>query len=118
MEFINDVLRKCFKSREERAGKYDLHGHDTDRRVFFYEHDYYVFSNFSSFAISWKGKLFPTSEHVYHWEKFEDKELKEQIWSALSAHEALKLAEANKDKQRRNWSDIKLAVMKDILKAK
>lgn len=95
-----------------------MHGADTDKQIFFYEHEFYVFSNFSSFAIEWKNKLYMTSEHVYHSEKFEDDGLKEQIRNCRSAHEALKLAEVNKDKCRNNWDEIRLQVMKEILRAK
>ena len=69
-----------------------MHGRDTDKQIFFYENEFYVFSNFSSFAIIWNGKLYMTSEHAYHSEKFEDEKIKEQIRNALSAHEALKKA--------------------------
>jgi ribA/ribD-fused uncharacterized protein len=86
--------------------------------VFFYEHEFYVFSNFSSFMLEWKGKLWPTSEHAYHSEKFEDESMKEEIRNARSAHAALKYAEANKDKRKENWDEIKLQVMKEILHAK
>jgi len=95
-----------------------MHGNDTDKQIFFYEHEFYVFSNFSSFMIEWKGKLYMTSEHAYHSEKFEDEKLKEQIRNARSAHEALKLAKANKDKYRNDWATIKLNIMKEILRAK
>lgn len=95
-----------------------MHGSDTDKQIFFYEHEFYVFSNFSSFAIEWKNKLYMTSEHAYHSEKFEDINLKEQIRNARSAHDALKLAQSNKGKYRADWDTIKLKVMKEILRAK
>ncbi|KKU77091.1 MAG: hypothetical protein UY12_C0023G0005 [Parcubacteria group bacterium GW2011_GWA2_47_8b] len=95
-----------------------MHGSDTDKQVFFYEHEFYVFSNFSSFAIEWKGVLWPTSEHAYHSEKFDNEDLKNQIRNARSAHEALKLAQANIGKYRKNWDSIKLDIMKQILRAK
>ena len=95
-----------------------MHGSDTDKQIFFYEHEFYVFSNFSSFAIEWKNKLYMTSEHAYHSEKFEDINLKERIRNARSAHDALKLAQLNKDKYRADWDTIKLKVMKEILRAK
>jgi hypothetical protein len=95
-----------------------MHKLDTDKQIFFYENEFYVFSNFSSFAIEWKGKLYMTSEHVYHSEKYEDEKMKEQIRNCRSAHEALKLAEANKDKCRGDWNEIKLKVMKEILRVK
>lgn len=68
--------------------------------------------------VEWKGKLWPTSEHAYHSEKFEDENLKEQIRNARSAHDALKLSHEHEDKYKKNWDDIKLSVMKDILHAK
>lgn len=91
---------------------------DTDKQIFFYENEFYVFSNYSSFQIEWKGKLYPTSEHVYHSEKFDDENLKEQIRNTRSAHDSPKTAEANKDKYRKNWSEIKVRIMKEILLAK
>ncbi len=95
-----------------------MHRLDTEKQIFFYENDFYVFSNFSSFAIEWKNKLYMTSEHAYQSEKFEDEDLKERIRKARSAHEAFKLAEQNHDKRRGNWDAIKLGVMKEVLRTK
>ena len=95
-----------------------MHRLDNDKQIFFYENEFYVFSNFSSFAIEWKGKLYMTSEHAYHSEKFEDENLKKQIRNARSAHVAFKITEVNKDKYRNDWDKIKLKVMKEILRSK
>lgn len=86
--------------------------------IFFYEHDYYIFSNFSSFALEWKSHLYMTSEHAYHTEKFDNEEIKKDIRDSRSAHEAFKYAEANKDKRRKDWDEIKLGIMKEILHEK
>lgn len=98
---------------------------DTDSHVFFYEQDYYVLSNFSAFQIEWCGFTFPTSEHVYHWEKFRDSEhngfethIQKQIRTAPSAHEAFKLAERLKVYRRDFWDTDKPEVMLEILRAK
>lgn len=92
---------------------------DTSKEpVFFYEHEFYVFSNFSSFQIEWKGKLWPTSEHAYHSEKFDNENLKEEIRQTRSAHEALMLAKEHRDEYRKNWDEVKLGIMKEILHAK
>lgn len=95
-----------------------MHRLDTDKQILFYENEFYVFSNYSSFAIEWKGKLYPTSEHTYHSEKFEDESLKEQVRNTRSAHDSQKFAEANKNKYRKDWNDVRLGIMKEILKAK
>lgn len=95
-----------------------MHGYDSDKQIFFYEHEFYVFSNFSSFQLEWKGYLWPTSEHAYHSEKFSDPQILNGLKNACSAHDAMKLAYANKDKYRSDWDDVKLKIMKDILRAK
>jgi ribA/ribD-fused uncharacterized protein len=100
------------------------HKLDTDAQVFFYEQEFYVLSNFSAFAVEWKGHLFPTSEHAYHWEKFlfpdrlTGATLRSEIRYAKSAHEAFKIAEANRDKMRDDWPFVRHNIMFDILRAK
>jgi ribA/ribD-fused uncharacterized protein len=44
--------------------------------------------------------------------------LVEKIYKAKSAHEAFKIAKANADKAPKNWEEIKVAVMKDIVRHK
>ena len=95
-----------------------MHRLDTEKQILFYENEFYVFSNYSSFAIEWKGKLYPTSEHVYHSEKFDDEGLKEQVRNTRSAHDSQKFAQANVDKCRKDWNDVRLGIMKEILRAK
>ena len=97
----------------------ELHGLDTESQVFFYEHDFYVLSNFSAFSISWRGRLFPTSEHVYHWEKFDGhQDIQHQIKHARSAHVAFKLAETFRHNRRFGWDEVKVEVMRGILRSK
>jgi len=86
----------------------------------FYEREFYVFSNFSSFQVNWHGKTWPTSEHAYQAAHFidTDKKLFEQIYHARSAHDAFKIAKANADKAPKNWHDIKIGVMEEIVKLK
>ncbi len=95
-----------------------MHGNDTETQVFFYEHEFYVLSNFSSFMLEWKGRLYPTSEHAYHSEKFESEALKEKIRTTRSAHDSATVAHDHKGDYRKDWDDIKLGVMKEILRAK
>lgn len=85
-----------------------------------YEREFYVFSNFSSFQVEWRGRVWPTSEHAYQAAHFFDTapELVEQIFTARSAHEAFKIAKANADKAPENWEEIKVSVMEDICRHK
>lgn len=107
------------------AGHHKL---DNDRQVFFYEQDFYVLSNFSSFNLRIGALTFPTSEHAYHYEKFcavdgddddDDKSvIRFAIMDAPSAHEAFKIAERSKAERRQDWDAVKVDIMRDILRAK
>lgn len=86
----------------------------------FYEREFYPLSNFSSFAVKWKGKVWATSEHAYQAAHFFKTApvLAERIYKIRSAHEAYKLAKANADKAPENWHEIKVVVMEDIVRHK
>lgn len=88
--------------------------------VGFYEREFYVFSNFSSFQVDWQGRRWPTSEHAYQAARFFEvaSDLVEQIASARSSHEAWEIAGANKHRQRENWPEIKADVMLEICRHK
>lgn len=94
-------------------------GLDTDTQVFFYEQEFYVLSNFSAFRLNWQAYDFDTAEHAYHWAKFLDAPaVRSEILAARSAHHAYQIAQSNKDLRRDDWDDIKVDVMRDILRAK
>lgn len=103
----------------------ECHGLDTPERVCFYEQDFYVLSNFSAFSVRWQGWRFPTSEHAYHWEKFDPctrdaqgEYVRDRIREAWSAHEAFKLAERWRTLRRKDWDSVKVDIMRGILCAK
>lgn len=98
----------------------ELHKVDTAEQIFFYEQDFYVFSNFSSFTLQWDGLRFDTAEAAYHWEKFKNTapDVALRILHAVSAHEAFKIAEENKGKVRPDWYDVRDDLMLQILFAK
>lgn len=117
-----DLLkRKGLTSPLRTEGRIDggLHGLDTSSRVRFYEHDFYPLSNFSSFTLIWCGIRFDTSEAAYHWEKFPSEEgIRYAIQTATSAHEAYKAAERYKAHRRPDWDEVKVEIMRRILRAK
>jgi len=89
-----------------------------NKKILFYEGPWYVFSNFSSFAVLWRGRLWMTSEHAYQAAKFFDKEIIEKIFHARSAHDAKKIARKYKEFIRSDWEEVKLAIMTDIVREK
>lgn len=86
--------------------------------ITFYELKFYMFSNFSSFAVEYDGRLWPTSEHAYQAMKFLDHELQEVVRRQRSAHEAMKLAQSMPEKYRVDWPEYKVPVMLEICRAK
>ncbi len=88
--------------------------------VGFYEREFFCFSNFSSFAVEWKGRRWQTSEHAYQASHFLETapELVEQIFAAMSAHEAFKIAKANVDKVPKDWEERKIVIMEEIVRHK
>lgn len=95
------------------------HKLDTDSHVFFYEQDFYVLSNFSSFRVWYSDTDFDTSEHAYHYMKFTGwPNIQSSILGARSAHDAFKIAERNKTLRREDWDEVKVDIMRDILRAK
>jgi ribA/ribD-fused uncharacterized protein len=98
----------------------DSHLTISGKTVGFYEREFYCFSNFSSFAIQWKNRLWPTSEHAYQAAHFFETapRLVDKIHKEKSAHEAFKLARANTDKFAADWDQRKFSIMEDILRHK
>ena len=95
------------------------HKLDTNEQVLFYEQEFYVLSNFSSFTLYRRGIRFDTSEAAYHFEKFPDyPDIQEAIRTAESAHEAFKIAEKHKACRRKDWDEVKIPIMKEILLSK
>ncbi len=82
----------------------------------FYEREFYCFSNFSSFTVQWKDKLWQTSEHAYQASRFFEKhpEVVEEIFNARSAHQAKKIAEKYSDLAAPDFHKDRIAVMEDI----
>lgn len=86
--------------------------------VLFYEDEYFMLSNFSAHQVEFEGKLYPTVEHAYQAKKFKEEAIAEQVRLARSPVECKKIAYQYKDKWRTDWHEIKVEVMRQIVKAK
>lgn len=79
----------------------------------------FVFTNKIFMFYLRKGLRFDTSEAVYHWEKFPDyPNIQNEIRTAISAHEAYKIAARFISLRRPDWDDVKVDIMRSILKSK
>ena len=84
----------------------------------YYETSNFVFSNFSAHTVKVGGVQYPTVEHAFHAQKFDNEQLREQILHSGSPLAAWKLAHELKPQRRADWDSVKVAVLTDIIRAK
>ncbi len=91
-----------------------------DEVIGFYPREFFCLDNFSSFKVLYKGYLYASLEEAYQSSKFFETapEIAEQIKNCYSAHEAQKIAVANKHLVRSDWDEIKVGVMEELLRLK
>ena len=80
--------------------------------------DFGQFSNFAPFPINLDGERWPTSEHYFQAQKFDDPAHRQKIRRANSPMEAKKLGRDRKQKMRRDWESVKVGIMRDAVLAK
>src|SRR5690348_7393095 len=80
--------------------------------------DFGQFSNFAPFPIRLDGERWPTSEHYFQAQKFEDEAYRQAIRQAKSPAEAARLGRDRKRKLRRDWESVKVGVMRRAVLAK
>ncbi len=78
---------------------------------------YGEFSNFAPFKINMHGKVWPTVEHYFQAQKFDDNFVQKEILKASSPMVAARLGRS-KEKIRSDWEQIKNDVMYEAILAK
>ncbi len=76
------------------------------------------FSNFSAHPIRLDGKTWPTSEHYFQAQKFEEPEHREAIRREKSPMIAARMGRDRKKTLRRDWESVKVSIMTDAVRAK
>lgn len=76
------------------------------------------FSNFAVFPIKLQGKRWPTSEHYFQAQKFQNSAHQEEIRKAKTPMIAARLGRDRKKKLRRDWESVKDHVMRAAVTAK
>lgn len=79
---------------------------------------YGEFSNFAPYEITLDGKTWPTSEHYFQANKFEDPKEREAIRRANSPDLAARMGRDRKKKLRRDWDSRRVNVMREAVRAK
>lgn len=82
--------------------------------------DYGEFSNFAAFPIRLAAKTWPTTEHYFQAQKFAgtDDAHAEAIRTTKSPMIAARMGRDRKKKLRRDWESVKMAVMREAVRAK
>ena len=75
---------------------------------------YGEFSNFATYSFMLDGKRWPTSEHYFQAQKFEDEAYREKIRKTASPMIAARLGRSRKVKIRRDWESAKIDVMQAL----
>jgi ribA/ribD-fused uncharacterized protein len=88
--------------------------------IYFYstKDPYGAFSNFSRYEFELDGLNWPTSEHYFQAQKFEDPDYREKIRAAPSPKIAARLGRSHKVPLRPDWEEIKDAIMRKAVLAK
>lgn len=81
--------------------------------IFFYTKtdEFGEFSNFSKFGVEMDGVWWPTVEHYFQAQKFEDKEHQERIRTAHTPKIAAELGRSRKVAIRTDWEQVKDNIM-------
>ena len=80
--------------------------------------EYGCFSNFAPYPIELDGKRWPTSEHYFQAQKFDDPQHQESIRREKSPMIAARMGRDRKKKLRRDWESVKVSIMRKAVQAK
>ena len=80
--------------------------------------EYGCLSNFSHYPFRLDGRSWPTTEHYFQAQKFPDTDHAEAIRQAKSPAKAKSLGRSRKYKLRKDWEQVKDAVMRRCVLAK
>jgi N-glycosidase YbiA len=76
------------------------------------------FSNFAAYPIAIDDRQWPTTEHYFQAQKFEDAAYQQKIRKANSPILAARLGRDRRQKLRRDWESVKVGVMRTAVMAK
>jgi ribA/ribD-fused uncharacterized protein len=91
-----------------------------DEVIGFYPREFYPLDNFSSFKVEYDGYLYSSCEEAYQALSFKgaSEELYQKVIHSHSADEAQRIAYANRDEQRKDWNEVKVEIMEQLLRCK
>ena len=76
------------------------------------------FSAYSAHTIEFDGALYPTVEHAYHCQRYDDPAIRQEILQARSPWQAWRISQRYKSQQQAGFNDRKAEVMEALCRAK
>lgn len=76
------------------------------------------FSAYSAHAVEYQGVVYPTVEHAYHCQRYDDPKITHEIRSARSPFKAWEISQKYKSQQRPDFIEKKVSVMEALCRAK
>ncbi|THH29605.1 hypothetical protein EUX98_g4582 [Antrodiella citrinella] len=117
-----DRHRRPFYDDNALRSPVSRHSRSTNKRILFYDQrkPYFGFNNRSPYAVVYRGKKYPTAEHLYHAFKFEHHrpDISEKIRKFPSANAAISEAHRYDSERRSDWRDVKLRKMEEVVSLK
>jgi ribA/ribD-fused uncharacterized protein len=80
--------------------------------------EYGCFSNFAPYPIQVDGQRWPTSEHYFQAQKFQEAQHREAIRQQKSPMIAARMGRDRKKKLRPDWESVKVEIMRRAVRAK
>jgi N-glycosidase YbiA len=79
---------------------------------------YGYLSNFAPYSVLVNGVVWPTAEHCFQAQKFDDAKYREAIRASISPLEAAQMGRDQTKHLRKDWDSIKDGIMSEIVLAK
>jgi ribA/ribD-fused uncharacterized protein len=91
-----------------------------DDAIYFYstQEEHGCFSNFAAYPIRMGSQSWPTSEHYFQAQKFEEEHHREAIRQTKSPMIAARMGRDRKKKLREDWESVKVLIMTEAVRAK
>jgi ribA/ribD-fused uncharacterized protein len=94
--------------------------YEPEDAVYWFVTPYQSLDNWSAHAVNIWGKIFPSSEHAYHYRKHSETapSIALKILAAPSPWAAMKIDRQHASKRRKDWDNVKVDIMTEIVIAK
>lgn len=95
-----------------------MDNHPVEIRFYLKRDPYGCFSNFAPYPVKIDGKIWTTTEHYYHAQRFAGTEYEEVIRNIKTPFQAKVVAKSGVYPRRKDWFDVKFEIMTKAVRAK